>query len=377
MSSTFEPSRRLFVITNDLKLYEFIQSTNTFAYLNIEFDEFPLVIIENNTLFFHKNDNTSILIEMNSIPVTVLNTCAVSSYEIYRNKLYFINKKLPYTLFSTISQDLYSLSNNYDFYNTHKFNSDYGKLLKILFFKNKLYVFQQYKILYCSALVSNYTYFNESVALNNKIIDNTIFHINDNIIFLTNAGLFRYDGNDLVKIFEDTTDKIVISDNIKAVAYENEYYIKCALKDNPSKNILIKFNIENEQIEIFSDYSINDIYELRLDDKYLLCINTNDSGNSNILVDKNEIPKSLKKLSFFKTNFDISSLKQIQNFKILGEGEFLIDIKSDIQSYEFKANANFLINNLNIKGNVFELSILTKDNFRIDSIILNILVIGE
>ncbi len=376
-SSTFEPNNRLFVLTKDLKLYEFLFSSNTFTYLNIQFEEFPSIIVENNTLFFHKNDNTSVLIEMNSIPVTVLNTFYISSFELYRGKLFFINKKLPYTLFFTHSQDLYTISSNLNFYNKFKFNPSFGKLLKLIYYKNKMYLFQQYKISCCSALVSDTIYFNESVALNNKIIDNTIFHINDNIAFLTTSGFFCFDGIDLVQMFEDITDKIVLSDNIKAVVYENEYYLKCALKENPSKNILIKFNVENEQTEIFSDYVINDIYDLKLNDKYLLCINTNDSNNSNLVIDKNNISKNLKTITFEKTNFNICSFKQIQDIKILGEGEYIVQIKSDIHSNKFKIYANTAACNLNIKGNVFEVSICSKDDFKINSLIINILEIGE
>ena len=377
LSSTYESHNRLFVLTNDLKLYEFIPSTNSFDYLNIQFDKFPIIIIENNTLFLHKTDNTSVLIEMNGIPVTVLNSCPVLSYEIYRSRLLFVNKNLPYTVFLTFSPVLYTLSSNINYYGKFNFNSEYGRILKLIYYKNKLYVFQQYKISCCSALLNDSIYFNEAASLNNKIIEGTIFHINDNIVFLTNSGLFCYDGNDLTKMFEDTTDKIILSDNVKAVVYENEYYLVCALKENPNKNVLIKFNIENEQTEIFSDYSINDIYDLKLDNKYLLCVNASDTTNPNIIIDKNKTSNKPKLIAFEKTNFNISNFKQLQDIKILGEGEFFVEIKSDVQKYKFKTVANVSVCNLNIKGNVFEFSIYSTNNFRIDSLIINILEIGE
>lgn len=372
ISSTMQPQSRIFVLTKDFKLFEFIKSTNTFTDLQISFTNNPKIITYDNILYFFNNDDTLIYIEEEGDAVTLLNSCNIKSFTTYKNMIYFTDSKYPYTLFFTFDYGLKSLSNKYNFYGSINFRPEDGIILKVVYFKNKLYVIQQFKISACSSITDN-LYFYQSSAINGLIIDNTITLINDNIIFMTTSGLFVFDGNDINQIFDDETKNINLNSNLKALSYNNSYFLKCAPYDN-TQNILIKFDLNNNSTCNFTDFDIDDIYLIKNKDNYHFCLTCN---NGNFILNKKSKSKAIKYFEVLNLDFDLSKTKQINSLKIVGHGDFNIIISSDMQNKKFYISLNRNYQNINIKGNIFSLKFESNNNFEINSIIFNINEIGE
>ena len=86
-------------------------------------------------------------------------------------------------------------------YNSIQLNQDDGYILKIVNYKNNIYIVQQYGI--SKLVISNGEYqIISNCSIKSSIFDNTIELIDDYVVFLTSSGLYIFDGNDLKQILK-------------------------------------------------------------------------------------------------------------------------------------------------------------------------------
>lgn len=368
-------NHRILFLTKDLKFYEYLVDSNKIYSFDISFPRPPRIFYSKNILYLYQTINSVVFVDKFSEPLILINSCDVITYMFYNNSIYFVDNSVPYTVFHIMHRELNNLSNILRAYYPLSLNAEDGKILKIIFFRNKIYAFQQYKISYCSSPKLDANFY-ETASISSRIIPNTIHQVNDNIVFMTTAGMFSFDGIDITQIFDNETKKIDLYDtNLYAVTYNENYYLKCKLIGN-SKQILFKFDIRSAHAEIFSDINIKDIYTIKANDHYLLCLRDNDSQQ--ILTIDNKLQSKTEKLfRTEKTNFGISELKQIEDFKILGNGNFVLKIISDYGEFSFKIQANKTLQNINIKGNTFQFEIISNEDFCVESIIINLNQVGK
>ena len=244
----------------------------------------------------------------------------------------------------------------------------YGEIIDIVVYKNYIYIVQQYGIAKFS-IVSNIYRLQYSCAINSKIIKNTIQTIDDYLIFLTTSGLYIFDGNDTKEMFHEFTT-LIKCDEFKSLSYNNNYYLLTKmLIDDILETVILEFNIEKENCNIYNIGQVNDIYLLKTINNYsLLALTSNNNKYKILRLAKNKLIDKHKIIRFNKFIINDYEKKTIKKFKISGIGNYNITLTSDLDEYYLSINGSKSFENLGFTGHVFELTIESDESFMINSI---------
>jgi len=303
---------RYFLICEDLSLYEINFSDYLITDLNIKFDTFPTVFYKDGYLYFYDNSGVYICDCDNEIQF-YSDVLKPKCYAEQDDNFYFIIEDFVTVVFISEKTKLINLNPNIDIYDKIELDYKNGKILKLIVMKNKLYIFQQYKISVYDVYASRNQIISEC-ELTSKIINNTIFCINDYIVFLTTNGLMLFDGNNLELAFNDICADVNFNyEKMFSFVFNEKYYLSAEIKYNDSYKLgLFSFDFEREDLICYVlDKTINDYEIIKTDNEYsLILFCENDLGKS-VLIQTSDPSQSLKTISFNKIYFDTSDNKQI------------------------------------------------------------------
>ncbi len=374
---TKQIDKRLFAIDNNFYLYELNFNNYLFNSLSIYFSEFPKILKTNGKLYFYNDSENFVLIDCMHSAVCLTDVPNFTNFANSGTQTFFTIENENTKLYFTELTELENLSTEFENYEYINLNSDGGKILKILLYKDNLYVIQQYSIskVYITTKLIRLQL---SCTIASKIFDDTICQIDDYIVFCSSAGLFLFDGNDTKPIFKNVCANFV-GNNFISCAYNNNYYLGCKMYVNEvAENILAEFNIENNLCNFFSIGKITKLYSIQTYNNYELLAICKENENYKILrLNNKQLISGSEYLKFNKLTFDDNHTKILNSIKLSCFGNFELKITSDIESIVLKSAEKFEVGNIGLKGHIFEIEILSEDAFYIESIFIEILSVEE
>lgn len=369
--------KRIFVIDDNYYLFELNNITFSFDSLSINFKEFPKILNANGKLYFYNKNEYFVMIDCNHSPVLLADIPNLTDFANTSAFTYFAVKDENLKLYYTELTDIENLTDELENYDYISVNPNGGKILKLLTYKDSLYIVQQYTIskIYTNSKISAPQI---SCEISSQIFENTICFHDDCIVFFSSAGLFLFDGNDIKPIFKNLTNNIC-GEKFIATSYNNLYFLTCDLYINESsENVLISFDIENNTSNIFKFGDITNLYVIQTFNVYELIVVTNSNSEIQILkLNKTQLTKNSKYLKFNKITFDDMYLKVLNTLKFSSHGNFQIKISSDQGYLIFDATDNFEVGNIGLKGHIFELEISSENSFYIETIYAEVLSVEE
>ena len=145
------------------------------------------------------------------------------------------------------------------------FPDDGGAILKVVSFKDYLYVFREFAIHRLVAYTDPRDYkLSKVFSSNNKIYPFTIEVTGDKIIFFAQDGFYSFDGFSAQKVYERITPLIESIENASACFFNQKYYVALKLKniDNASVGDEALASCDNNCVIAF-DQNTNDLDIMR------------------------------------------------------------------------------------------------------------------
>lgn len=371
-------NKRYFFLDENLNLFEIDFEDLIIKNLEFKFGDFPKIVRQDSFLYLYLKTGCLIIDGVNE-PAYYSDVFIPKDFEIIEENLFFINEEYPFDLFITEKTELVNLSKEWGIYETVRFDINDGKILKIIKMKEKIFVFQQYKISvydkYNTKInIENYSY------LNSKIIENTICAYDDFVIFLTTDGIKVFDGSDVADLFKTLNEKINYAyDKLFAFVFNGKYYINSKFEiDGKTRSLLIECKIDENKVLFYDpNIDIERFNILRNTDEYEFLIFGNDLNKNHALVLSDYLFSDNKYLKFNKITFDSCFEKQIDKILVFSKGKCFLKIKSDIEEKLFKVDGDFTVFNSMVKGSFFEILIYGDEIFSIDSIMMEVICIEE
>ncbi len=365
---------RYFLITENLKFYEVDFYNKNITFLNYEFKELPSVFNDENSIYFYDGE-TVLIVNGMANPQLFDGVCQISAFDKNNDLVFFSLKNDNYKIYFQESTDLINLSEDTAFYDSIKLNIEDGKLVKFFISEDRLYVFQEYKIL-VFVLSASGVKNDFEINLNSKIIQNTVCQINEEFLFLTTAGFKVFNKHTVQKIFAGLTNNIdFIDSNFKAVVYKDKYYCISKMKiDNDFEPVIVELEPEEQTTSsLYLEERVNDIFLLDEggDVEFGAVIG---SGQTSLVTLYSGTKTNLKKfVRFNKIYFDSGENKQINRIKFIGKGELDFKVVSDIDEMGAVVCAGSEWRSLMIRGHIFQFEISATSEFELESILVEVM----
>lgn len=367
---------RYFLLDNEYSLYEVDFLKAEIIDFGYKFKAIPNIIKEDGYVYFFTDLGVLIVDGINR-PQIFEGVLNIRQYEYFDENLFFVSKEDDFNVYYCEKTQLINLSNNTNYYKKISFNNLGGKILKILKYKDELFIFQQYKIssfnLYATKnIITNYVF-------NSKIIENTIALVDNKIVFLTKNGFKVFDGSNCNSLFFGLEDYINFDfEKIFAFVFNDKYYINLECKINTEyKNVLLEIFSENEKLNFYYfEKDINNFSLIRNSNGYESLLFVGEE-NKVLSLDGAKFSENFKYIKFNKISFDNSEKKQIQVIKLISSGNFKMKIKSDIDEFVIEVFEGVSDYKLNLNGHIFELSVESYDDFSISSILIEVMTIED
>ncbi len=369
--------KRIFVIDKNYYLYELDTVSLEINSLNVSFKTFPNIINQNGKLYIFSSESNFVLIENNYSPICL--TAMPELTNICNNSLntYFTVSGEYFKVYYTEQTEIENLSDEIETYDYISLNPDGGLILKLLSYNGNIYIVQQYSISKIHTS-SKAVYSQNTCAIKSKIHQDTICLIDDYIVFLSSAGLFVFDGNDIKQIFGNVT-KNLCGEKFIALSHNNKYYLATNIYINEtSQRVLLEFDIDKNICNIYGFGNVIDLYEIKTFNCYELAAIIIDDHKNIILKQNNKkLTSQTKYIKFNKISFDDNLSKILNHIKLSCYGIFNLKISSEIDSITFSAGDNFEAGNIGLKGHYFTIEIFSDEIFYIESIYLGINFVEE
>lgn len=357
---------RLFVITNDNKLYELNLTTYTFELL-YTFTVKPRIIFSNDLFYIFDSQNKCVTIDNNQV-ISIENLPNITSFVYDENNIYFSDETLPFHLFINNKCELKDLSSNLNIFSHIKTSIEDGEIYKIVNLKGKIYIITQYSILKYD---SDNSMLYKQNNIETEIFRNSIKQIDDYILFYTLDGLYAFDGNDLKKLF---ANYLHFNKNANFIYFNQNIYV---FSDN-YPNFIFKYDLTNNYFLPLNFGQISNLYKVKSHSNYNLCVSIIDNNEfKNYSLFNKNISKINQYVKFKPTNFGSTSIKRIKNIHINSEGDFNIEITSNQSQIVLKISDLTTYDNLSLYGNYFTFNITSDSEFKLKSIMIDYEEIGE
>lgn len=215
-----------------------------------------------------------------------------------------------------------------------------GDMLKIMSFQGYIYVFRSYGISVLTAYGNQEEFYTNSISVSHgRIYGNTPTDCGDYVIYLTDDGLYRFNGTTSVKIMSEIEDYIVNAENAKGCFSGGNFYLICDMKfeNNVIEKGVIMYDVKSKQGHILRYIPIIDFCVLNGENRQIL---TSSKNVNEVLVLNNSgkfLTKNLKKVwQSGKSDFQITAKrKRLEKMSIEIEGNVYIKIESQNQSKLF------------------------------------------
>lgn len=357
---------RLFVITNDKKLYELNLSTYTFEFL-YAFTVNPRIKFSNDLIYIFDYQNKCVTIDNNQV-ISIETLPNILSFVCDENHIYFSDESLPYHFFINNKCEIKDLNSNLNIYSYKKTSIEDGEIYKIINLKGKIFIVTQYSILRFDN--DNGLLYKQN-NIETEIFKNSITQIDDYILFYSLDGLYVFDGNDLKKLF---SNYLHFNKNANFICFNQNMYVF----SNNYPDFIYKYNLTNNCFLPLYLGQIIKPYKIKSHSNYNLCISVLDNNEIKNYSLFNENANYLKQyVSFKPTNFGSTSVKQIKNIHIDSEGCLSLEIKSNQSQMVLQVNNLATFDNLSLFGNYFTFNITSYTKFKLKSIMIDYEEIGE
>ncbi len=244
-----------------------MESVNV-TFLNYHYNNKDCLLAFSDAGKMYIYDGTTVT-NVNSAPR--LNSACIHGGRVYgtmnvgNNRLYFSDDLNPANWNVSITEGGYI-----------SFPDEGGKVMKVLSFKNNLYVFREYCIHRLSVYSDKSDYsMNKVFVTNNLIYDKTVVICNNEIVFLSADGFYKFDGYTCTKILREIDPLISEKTYSTACFFNNKYYLATSLIRDEiivgdegttlKNNGIIIFDFDLNTVEIFRGADVLDFVPLNLD----------------------------------------------------------------------------------------------------------------
>ena len=356
---------RLFVIDSTFCLFEFFEEENNFHNHNIRFSSIPKTFQYKECLYFTVQNDKTVVIEGNATPMQTSPTLTISLFVEFNDYLFFCSSNSSSQVFYTESTDLYNISQDLSIYDSFDINPEYGKILNLCHMHNKLYIFQEFAITEIDKNSSTF-YEQKKILLTFKIFPNTIKAFSDETLFLSQNGLFSFNGNNIDKILELN----IAQGTYLTESFNHNYYFQY-FENN--KSFLCEYDVYSKNINKFYLGNFFNFYKTQSSNHFHLIIQKEEEGMIKHLTFSNSLNSFQKYIHFSKVTFGINKLKLLKSVKFFSSGDFELKVTSDKGTFSHNVKSfNEAISNIGLLGNYFEFEISSIKHFKIESILITI-----
>lgn len=381
----------IIMVDNDYKVYHanmFMAHTNLLAHELLQFSEEPEVFkfrvngIDDVICFCTPTEGI-VVWDCDAEPYKVEDVPEFKSICLHNSRLFVIDKKNDALIRYSSNRNPLNWSANEDEDGAGKIelNEFRGMIEKLVSFLDNLYVFSKFGISKVSIFTSTSRYTVSNIFSSSaKIYKNTICVCGQNILFLSQDGLYIFDGYDVKKANENLSDLLKNCDqqNAKTCYFEGKVYIACNLNylDDQTddrcaiNNSLVVFDIENNDFSVIRNIDIKDmmaINELSLS-KLVLCLNQIGSNKVWQLCSQDESEFDFYKKYQIKniTLGDFGLSKTLKAINLFSKYDCIVIVKTDDieKAYKIKGKEQMQSIRINIKAKKF--SITFESNFKFD-----------
>lgn len=274
-------------LDQNLKMFFFNTLGNKFMYDSTKtFTQIP-----NAAPFRINSDNDTLFLASASDQTVGLNG---SGTQVYDNIPKFVSACWhgPYFFLITVGANnelMYSESRiniwNDDNVSTIEIPGVRGGLTKLISLEDDLFIFREFGISKLSLYSADSKISVDNIYESNSYIyPNSIAKNGDVIIFLSDDGLFKLNGNSVSKIEVPFIDKIVSQNNsdCKAVCFKNKYFLACKLNANDSyaigvesgqfvNNAVLIYDLSENTFDILRGVDVADMITIQTPQLNKLC----------------------------------------------------------------------------------------------------------
>lgn len=360
---------RYFAFDRTFELYELDFETYKFVSCEKKFTKLPNIVYDNGNLYFLSTDCGCIMVSGDSPIIVLTEVPKLINYCSYNNFSFFTIFGYNYNVFYSEKTNIQNLECEVDAYKSIEVNSAGGKILKIFQNDNLIFVIQQYAITTISASTS--VKINSYISLNFKVLENTIAKVDDKIVLFSTAGLAVCDENSASIKFENETGNF--SDIKKGISYNGKYYLLTdKFVDGIRNRFIAEFDLGEMSCSFYLADKTENIFSVSSYDYYIFVSTVFDENCRLMFLNKDRISQKNKRIIFNKISFDDSSNKTVNEIKIFAIGHFDIRISSENDEFCRKCCNNFILKNIGISGNNFDMEISGSSNFEISSIFFKV-----
>lgn len=247
---------RLLIYGNDNKVYinQMLDDTwELFWLYSLEFDSAPIV------MNFKKDDTDAVILASNETmkiwqtgysPYTVANAPIITSMCMNDNVLFCTIKQPSHKIWYATDLDPENVGNISKYSGYVCLEDDLGDAKKVVAFNEDVYVFRDYGISKISKYYSEYTA-SQVYLSNTKIYTNTVSVCGNNILFMTNDGLYSFNGVKVSKTNIDLINSLSFeNDGAVASSLGEKYYLALHMDFKDGKEILTENSCVNNVIMV-------------------------------------------------------------------------------------------------------------------------------
>lgn len=285
-----ERDDRLIALLSDKKVYQAKLTDDSFTLTDMNMESTNVTFLN-----YHSSDKDCLLAFSDAGKMYIydgttvsavasapkLNSACIHNDRVYgtmnigNNRLYFSDELNPSNWNNAIGEGGYI-----------SFPDEGGKVMKVIAFKNNLYIFREYCIHRLSVYTDKTDYTMTKVFVtNNLIFDKTVAICNNEIVFLAADGFYKFDGFSCTKILREIDPIISEKTYSCACFFNNKYYLATALirdevtvgdeSGNLKNNGIIIVDFDLNLVEIFRGTDVKEFTPLNLDyaNKLLITFN--------------------------------------------------------------------------------------------------------
>ncbi len=230
-----------------------------------------------------------------------------------------------------------------------KFADKLGRTLKVISFNDYVYIFREHGIYRLTAIGDQRNFeLTKVLEISGKIYDNSICQVMDKIVFLTNFGLYIFDGYSVKQVAKNISETTFILDETLVSSSMDNKYLLAYIGTNYDKgesgsinNRVIVYDIEKDILEINKGISIRDMTPVKVNHttNSLVLLNNDTVGkvcmfNFNGKLYNKDLKFQYDTINSYLGNYD--KIKYIRKIRIITKNNINFVLNIDGTKYEFQ-----------------------------------------
>ena len=261
----------------------------------------------------------------------------VSSMSIHSERLFITTNTDKHTLWFSDDFDPTNWQISLDKAGFITLEDELGDMLKVVSFSGQLYIFRSYGITQLTAYGFQEDFIVSNVSVSQgKIYKDTITNCGEYIIYLTENGLYRFNGAQSVKVLDNLDEYILNKEKaFSCYLFGNFYLVSDMLFDKKVSQGVVVYNVKEKDCHILKGLNLKSITPIMSETSYILCAVNNVNEICKITKSGKFLNKPLKKLwKSGKSDFQIEKArKRLDKISIDITGEITLKVFNE---YTFK-----------------------------------------